>query len=154
MMTTRRRMVWGAVAGCLLASAAGCEYPPGDVAAASALPATQTPVGPVPGPVSAPVQPENPFKESRSAAQEGRTLFTRMNCAGCHGEHAGGGMGPSLRDVDWIYGSSDAQIFDSIAQGRAHGMPAWGLSLPQDQVWKIVAYIKTLRTPDEVEPPQ
>jgi hypothetical protein len=32
--------------------------------------------------------------------------------------------GPSLRDPVWLYGSSDAQVFDSIAKGRSKGMPA------------------------------
>jgi cytochrome c oxidase cbb3-type subunit 3 len=63
-------------------------------------------------------------------------------------------MGPILRDVDWIYGASDAQVFSSIAEGRAHGMPAWGTKLTEDQVWKLVAYIKSLRTPAEPNPPQ
>ena len=35
-------------------------------------------------------------------------------------------MGPSLRDADWIYGSSPANIYSSISEGRAKGMPAWG----------------------------
>jgi mono/diheme cytochrome c family protein len=32
-------------------------------------------------------------------------------------------------------------------------MPAWGIQLNDDQIWKLVAYIKTLRTPDEANPP-
>jgi cytochrome c oxidase cbb3-type subunit 3 len=87
------------------------------------------------------------------AIAEGRKLFLWYNCAGCHGGHAGGGMGPSLRDPVWLYGSSDAQIFDSIAQGRAHGMPAWGTKVPEQQIWKLVVYIKSLRTPQEPDPP-
>jgi cytochrome c oxidase cbb3-type subunit 3 len=96
----------------------------------------------------------NPFADNAVALTEGRTLFVQYNCAGCHGGHAGGGMGPSLRDVVWIYGNSDAHIFDSIAEGRAHGMPAWGTKLPQEQIWKLVAYIQSLRTPQEPQPPQ
>ena len=57
---------------------------------------------------------------------EGRELFVRMNCSGCHGGRAGGGMGPSLRDEDWLYGNTDQQIFSTILEGRAHGMPSWG----------------------------
>jgi len=85
---------------------------------------------------------------------EGRQLFVRFNCSGCHGGRAGGGMGPSLRDVDWIYGNTPAQIFSSVAEGRAHGMPAWGTQLPDDQIWKLVTYIDSLRTPMEPEAPQ
>ena len=141
-------------AGLVLALAlVACEHPPGDVAANAAPAPVLTPVGPVPGPPANPARRENPYHQDRDAMAEGRTLFVRMNCSGCHGGRAGGGMGPSLRDVDWLYGSTDAQIFSSIAEGRANGMPSWGTKLPEDQVWKIVAYIKSLRTPDEPHAP-
>jgi cytochrome c oxidase cbb3-type subunit 3 len=96
----------------------------------------------------------NPYAQNQVALQEGRRLFVWYNCAGCHGGHAGGGMGPSLRDQVWIYGDSDAHVFSSIAQGRAHGMPAWGTKLPEEQIWKLVAYVKSLRTPLEPDPPK
>lgn len=137
----------------LAAGAVGCNQPQGVSAAAASLPAIRTPVGPVPGPPGDPLRPTNPLAGNPSAMAEGRQLFNRMNCSGCHGGHAGGGMGPSLRDVDWMYGSTDAQIFSSIAEGRAHGMPAWGTKLQDDQLWKLVAYIKSMRTPDEPDPP-
>jgi cytochrome c oxidase cbb3-type subunit 3 len=123
------------------------------VAASAAPPPVPTPVGPVPGAEQNPARRDNPYHGNVAAMTEGRTLFVRMNCSGCHGGRAGGGMGPSLRDVDWIYGSTDAQIFDSIAEGRAYGMPSWGTALPEDQIWKLVAYVKSLRTPDEPHPP-
>jgi cytochrome c oxidase cbb3-type subunit 3 len=84
---------------------------------------------------------------------EGRQLFVRFNCSGCHGGRAGGGMGPSLRDVDWIYGQEDARVYSSIAEGRAHGMPAWQPRLTSDQIWKLVTYIQSLRTRNEPNPP-
>jgi cytochrome c oxidase cbb3-type subunit 3 len=62
-------------------------------------------------------------------------------------------MGPSLRDTTWLYGNSDAQIYDSIAEGRSNGMPAWGSKIPQDQIWQLVVYIKSMRTPEEPDPP-
>jgi cytochrome c oxidase cbb3-type subunit 3 len=96
----------------------------------------------------------NPFDGDPTAAVDGRKLFVRFNCSGCHGGRGGGGMGPSLRDPEWIYGSSDASIHDSIAQGRAHGMPAWGTKLPDDYVWKLTAYVKSLGKPNEPNPPQ
>ncbi|HEU4648907.1 MAG TPA: c-type cytochrome [Gemmatimonadales bacterium] len=89
----------------------------------------------------------------RAAAAEGRKLFLQYNCDGCHGSHAGGGMGPGLRDQYWIYGNDDAQLFSTIAEGRSKGMPAWGARLPEDQVWKLISYIRTLGTPAEPEPP-
>ncbi len=110
-------------------------------------------VGPVPGPALDDLGPADPYAGNRTAIGEGRQLFVRFNCSGCHGGRGGGGMAPSLRDVDWIYGSSDAQVFSSIAQGRAHGMPTWRHTLTNDQIWKLVAYIKSMRTRNESQPP-
>lgn len=132
---------------------AGCDRPAGVAAAPASPPAIRTPVGPVPGPTVDPPRAPNPLGQSPAAMVDGRRLFVHMNCAGCHGGHAGGGMGPSLRDVDWMYGDSEAQIFSSIAEGRAHGMPAWGTRLPDDQLWRLVVYIRSMRTSDEPDPP-
>ena len=91
----------------------------------AAPPPIVTAVGPIPGPQTSVTAPANPYAGDRTAMGEGRQLFVRFNCSGCHGGRAGGGMGPNLRDVDWIYGNNDAQLFSSIAEGRAHGMPSW-----------------------------
>ena len=131
---------------------AGCNQPI-ETAAAGSAPAIDTPVGPIPGPGIDLKLPANPYASDPVALMEGRKLFVWYNCAGCHGGYAGGGMGPSLRDVQWIYGSSDAHVFDSIAHGRAHGMPAWGTKLPEEQIWKLAAYVKSLRTEREPMPP-
>ena len=110
------------------------------------------PVGPVPGLGDIPPS-KNPLDDG-VARQEGRKLFVQFNCSGCHGGRAGGGMGPSLRDSDWLYGSSPDRIFNSIAQGRGHGMPSWGTRLPDKQLWQLTAYIESLRTPNEPEAPR
>jgi cytochrome c oxidase cbb3-type subunit 3 len=132
---------------------AGCAGPATEVAAQGATPPIGIPVGPVPGAPIQIVARQNPYAQDAVILSEGRRLFASYNCAGCHGDHAGGGMGPSLRDQDWIYGGESAQIFNSIAEGRAHGMPAWGTKLPEDQIWKLVAYIQSLRTSKEPEAP-
>jgi cytochrome c oxidase cbb3-type subunit III len=95
----------------------------------------------------------NPYAGQASAASTGRQLFLAFNCAGCHSGYAGGGMGPSLRDSLWIYGSNDAQIFSTIAEGRPYGMPAWGTRLTDDQIWMLVSYIRTLGKSGEPEKP-
>src|SRR5690606_5421986 len=104
-------------------------------------PAPQALVGDPPGPPRAawPMSAAdpgtaNPFAGNLQALALGRRFFVAYNCAGCHGDHAGGGMGPSLRDQEWIYGSSDAQIAASIAEGRAYGMPAWSRMLTPEQI--------------------
>jgi cytochrome c oxidase cbb3-type subunit III len=125
-----------------------------DVAAAGALPAVRNPIGPIPGGGKPREQAANPFGSDAEVARQGRQLFVVMNCSGCHGGRAGGGMGPSLRDQDWIYGSSPAEIFSSIAQGRAHGMPAWGTRLPDQSIWMLVTYVQSLRTAHEPDAPR
>jgi cytochrome c oxidase cbb3-type subunit III len=148
----------GAFAAALVVTMA-CGQPPPSGGTAKTAPPTTT-VGQVPGPqppaqqtsVNPPSSP-NPFSQNRTAMVEGRQLFVRFNCSGCHGGRAGGGMGPSLRDVDWIYGNDDARIYGSIAEGRAHGMPAWQSRMTPDQIWKLVTYIKSLRTSNEPNAP-
>ncbi len=132
----------------------GCSSQASPVAAAGAPAAVGIPVGPVPGVEAQPSLPSNPYGQNPVALTQGRRLFMQYNCAGCHGGHAGGGMGPSLRDPVWIYGGEDAHIYASIAEGRGKGMPAWGMKIPQEELWQLVAYIKSLRTPQEPEPPQ
>ncbi len=142
---------------CLLFAA--CQTQPAEIAPQGSAPAMSTPVGPVVGPNGEAQNREqheadlDPYAHDKIALQDGRRLFVQYNCYGCHGGHGGGGMGPSLRDEDWIYGSSDAHVYESIAQGRAHGMPAWGVQVPSEQIWKLVAYVKSLRSPEEPDPP-
>jgi cytochrome c oxidase cbb3-type subunit 3 len=84
------------------------------------------------------------------AAEEGATLFTSMNCDGCHGGGAVGAVGPSLTDGRWRYGGADADIFRSIAEGRPKGMPSFGGALQPAMIWRLVAYIKSLPPPKDV----
>lgn len=123
-------------------------------AAAGAPPQGFHPLGPKPG--SGEVEPsqQNPYKNDSVAIQEGRKLFVAFNCYGCHGGRGGGGMAPSLRDPVWKYGNSDRDIFSSIAQGRPHAMPAWGTVLSSDTIWKLTAYIQSLRTEREPAKPR
>jgi cytochrome c oxidase cbb3-type subunit 3 len=123
--------------------------------ASRSAPPTQVAVGPLPGIAPPPMAPPatNPYGEDPTAAMDGRRLFVAFNCYGCHGGRAGGGMAPSLRDPDWLYGDSDAHVFDSIAAGRGRGMPAWGSRLPEREIWKLVSYIHSLGTDHEPQAP-
>jgi len=87
---------------------------------------------------------QNPYAASDAAVEEGRFLYIRMNCAYCHGFDGTGGMGPDLTDNQWRYGASDVDVFNTIYRGRAQGMPAWGPVLSEDQIWKLVAYVRSL----------
>jgi len=147
------RVAWPAVMALAWLSPAACGPRPPHGGATAAPPPVVTAVGPVAGPDARLTGDGNPYQDDRTAIGEGRQLFVRFNCSGCHGGRAGGGMGPSLRDVDWLYGSNDAQIFSSIVEGRAHGMPTWQTTLTADQAWKLVAYVKSLRTSNEPQAP-
>lgn len=138
---------------CLALCLTGCDVRPVETATVGAAPPVRVPVGPVPGPRRDLVAIRSPYHEDPIALMQGRKLFVWYNCAGCHGGHGGGGMGPSLRDATWLYGSSDAHVFDSIAEGRPHGMPAWGLSLPEEHIWKLTSYVQSLGTSYEPKPP-
>lgn len=87
----------------------------------------------------------NPYSNDPAAAKRGEALFLSMNCSGCHGQDAKTGIfAPNLTNNYWRYGSSDADVFNSIFYGRARGMPAWGAVLSKDQIWELVAYLRSL----------
>ncbi|MDQ6646027.1 MAG: c-type cytochrome [Pseudomonadota bacterium] len=86
----------------------------------------------------------NPYAGNAQAVAEGATLYIRLNCAGCHAYNAKGNMGPNLTDTYWRYGGLPVDVYKSIADGRAQGMPAWGAALPPQDIWKLVAYIQSL----------
>ena len=138
-----------------LAACTGCGRADLDTAMAARLPSFPVggQIGPEPGPPGPAAPVKNPYADDPSSRADGWRLFNWYNCSGCHGSHGGGGMGPSLRDSSWIYGGEPDDIFNSIAQGRAKGMPAWGRKISAAQVWQLVSYIKTLQTRYEVQPP-
>ena len=47
-------------------------------------------------------------------------------------------------DDVWIYGSEPDQIYSTIVQGRPNGMPAFGARIPRQQVWQLVAFVRSL----------
>jgi len=83
------------------------------------------------------------YDNNANAISQGQTLYTQMNCEGCH-FHGGGGMGPPLMDDEWRYGGRIDQIAATIAEGRPNGMPSWSGKLTDDQIWNLAAYVRTL----------
>lgn len=86
---------------------------------------------------------EGVYDDNAWGTTEGKRLFNWMNCSGCHA-NGGGGMGPPLMDDIWTYGSEPEQIYHSIVEGRPNGMPSWRDRLNEQQVWEIVAYVRSL----------
>ena len=63
-------------------------------------------------------------------------------CASCHGQNLEGGIGPNLKDAEWIHGGDEASVVKTISEGvAAKGMPAWGPILGPDKVAKVAAFI-------------
>ena len=115
---------------------------------ASANPILRVPVsGLHPGNVSFTPKIVNPLAQDPQAATRGMQDFIQFNCVGCHAPNAGGGMGPALSEGRFIYGSSPANLFLSIYQGRPNGMPTWGDILPESTIWELVAYVQSIAHP-------
>lgn len=89
------------------------------------------------------VQNRSLYDENAFAVNQGKRLFRWYNCNGCHA-NGGGGIGPPLADSEWRYGGDPASIFQTIVQGRPNGMPSFGGHIPEDQVWQIVAYVRSM----------
>lgn len=90
--------------------------------------------------------PQTPYSAEGNAfaASQGKRLYRWYNCAACHAPGGGGDWGPALSDDTWRYGSRPEDIFRSIAEGRPAGMPSFGGHIPEDQIWQIVAYVRSL----------
>ena len=76
----------------------------------------------------------------------GQKIF-QTNCAVCHGPDGKGlqAMGaPNLTDRVWLYGSSFAQVQQSIRHGRNGQMPAQEAFLGNDKVHLLAAYVYSL----------
>jgi cytochrome c oxidase cbb3-type subunit 3 len=101
------------------------------------------PALPLEGQVRSPLRAVSPYEANAYAVNEGKRLYRWYNCNGCH-SMGGGGIGPALMDEKTIYGSDPGSLFASIVQGRPQGMPSFGGHIPDDQVWKIVAYIRSM----------
>jgi cytochrome c oxidase cbb3-type subunit 3 len=122
--------------------------PPQGAASAPAMRLTQLQPG-EPSPAAAPgapTQPSTPYtvEGNAYAVSQGKRLFRWYNCSGCHAPGGGGDWGPALSDDQWIYGSRPQDIYASIVQGRPAGMPSFGTHVSEDQVWALVAYVRSL----------
>jgi mono/diheme cytochrome c family protein len=87
----------------------------------------------------------NPFARNSPAIEEGKSLYVQNGCSACHGVMGGGGMGVPLIDDVWRFGSDDETLYKLI-KGQIDGqtMPRIWTVLEDEQVWKILAYIRVL----------
>jgi cytochrome c oxidase cbb3-type subunit 3 len=136
----------------LLLLVSGCHKPDSDAIAADPG------LGKVPGVIDTALTPgvgrslttvdprAEKYYDNADAVTTGKRLFAQYNCSGCH-SNGGGGMGPSLMDDEWIYGGRLEQIHQTLVEGRPNGMPAWGGKIPDDQLWQLAVYDRSLSLP-------
>ena len=151
------RTIRGILLGLILAALTGG----GDAAAGETMTpferAVSTPRG----------QLKNPYPDFASVAAQGLAIYRSHDCNGCHGGGGGGGMAAPLTNQIWIYGDDDDTLFRVIALGTGSlspgdafqkqgfvrkgsenvvgPMPPFGETLKtDDDVWKIIAWIRTV----------
>jgi len=91
---------------------------------------------------------QNPFSSERDAEIGGRLFQT--HCSYCHGARGEGGRGPDLTTGQFRRGGSDAEIYFSIRNGiKGTEMPA--VQATDDDVWRMVAFVRILFSPAAVE---
>ena len=90
----------------------------------------------------------NPYTGNAQAIEEGRALYMQHGCSGCHGVRGGGGMAVPLLDDTWKFGSSDDVLFKLIEGEIAESTMPKIWQLEPDQVWKMIAYIRSVYSGD------
>jgi len=89
---------------------------------------------------------KNPYAGSSDAAAAGKALYAKT-CASCHGASGQGTGGVPPLKKGAIRSAGPGEVFWFITHGDVSaGMPAWE-SLPEQQRWQIVTYVKTLNSP-------
>lgn len=101
------------------------------------------------GPAPAPAIPEtNPFT-SDADIQQGAALF-QTHCTYCHGANGEGGRGADLTAGIYAHGGRDPELYSSIRNGIP-GTEMAPVRITDDEVWKVVGYVKRLGSQGNLE---
>lgn len=110
---------------------------------------------PAPSPVSGPSTQATPVKNPRAgdpqAIRTGTALF-RMRCASCHGRDATGAAAGSDLTALLASGVTDEDLFRVVRRGVSDTLLPHSFG-PNEDVWAIVAYLRTLNTSRSDENP-
>ncbi len=93
-------------------------------------------------------QSVNPYEGDRTALRAGRALY-EARCAQCHGGDAKGISGPDLTLL-WAMGTNDDRVFQTIQRG-VEGSIMPSSSAPDQEIWAMVAYVKSISTVPEFD---
>ncbi len=88
-----------------------------------------------------------------TSLENGQKLF-KANCAVCHQNDGGGGIGPNLTDAYWILGGDIKSIFLTISKGGrpGKGMIAWNNSLKPNEIQHLSSFILSLQGTTPLHP--
>jgi putative heme-binding domain-containing protein len=87
---------------------------------------------------------KNPYEGNEEAIRSGMGFF-RRTCADCHGMDARGYRAPDLTEVV-AGGATDDRLFETVRKGvPGTEMPA--SNALDDEIWKLLAYLRSLGTP-------
>ena len=114
----------------------------------------------------------SPYQDYAKLAKEQELVknFRLPGCNECHGGGGGGGMCPALSQGIWFWGNTDDVLFRLVTLGSAEleksgftriqygsvhaPMPPMGFSIhTSDELWKIIAFIRSINPPG-TNPPE
>ena len=93
---------------------------------------------------------------SGTALAAGKSIF-EANCAACHAQDGGGGVGPNLTDDYWLHGGDIKDVFTVIKYGViSKGMVPWEDQLAPQEIQEVASFILSLKgtTPANPKDPQ
>ena len=90
---------------------------------------------------------QNPYHGQQDAVAAGQLIFLD-HCAQCHGKDAlGTKKRPPLRSDRVQHEATEGDIHWLLVNGNMKkGMPSWA-KLPDQQLWQVITYVKSLGTP-------
>lgn len=89
---------------------------------------------------------EDPYTGDVAALAEGKQIY-ELNCQTCHMPDGSGRIGPSLIGDTHHYDrfTTDKGIFEIIYGGATGAMQPFGKRLKQDEILKVIAYVRSLK---------
>jgi len=84
-----------------------------------------------------------PAAQKLDAAGEGRRLFLKLNCYGCHGMYATGGMGPNIVHAE------RSDVHEVLLHGEDKGMRSYRDYVNDTDITNIAAYLQSIGSPNE-----
>jgi len=88
---------------------------------------------------------ENIYDTDEDVIRKGEDLFATA-CAGCHGHHAEGKLGPALGDDYWTYpkARTDKGLFEVVYDGARAMMGPQRNNLTVDEILTVMSFVRSI----------